>query len=123
MTVPHWKLKFQAEGHCRMCLRPAQVRPLTKHHIVPQRWFEREGTRWRSLRNRVANLVPLCDPCHHLVEHEVDSRRELRRCLSQAEIAFAIRLRGRAWFDQLYPKHQTGIEPVTFALATRRSSI
>jgi hypothetical protein len=103
VTVVSWQQKFQAEGHCRMCLRPHYVRPLTKHHLVPQRWFLREGARWAMWRNRAVNLVPLCEPCHRLVECDVDARRELRRCLAQAEVAFVISLRGLTWLDGMYP--------------------
>jgi hypothetical protein len=107
MTVGHWKAKFSAEQHCRMCHRPSSVRRLTKHHLVPQRWFVREdNARYRWLMNSPANLVPLCDPCHITVEcRDDEGRRHLRRCLSQTEIAQIIRLRGLAWLDGRYPRH------------------
>lgn len=93
------------EGKCRMCGRPNKVRPLTRHHLVPLRWFLcEEGLRYRMVRNSNANIIPLCRPCHDDIEHQDPiARRMLGRLLTQQEIAFAIRLRGRAWLDWEYP--------------------
>lgn len=93
-----------------MCGREKRIRPITRHHLVPQSWFDElaEDDPRRSLRNATANLVPLCRPCHDLVDHRdrvvrAEARRLLRRSLVQAEIAFAIHLRGRAWLAEHYP--------------------
>ena len=100
--------KFQ-EPICRMCGRPGHVRPITRHHLVPESWFRRQPLSLRSIRNAHANLVPLCRPCHDLVDsRDEDERREsrrfLRRSLSQQEISFAIQVRGREWLDFHYPR-------------------
>lgn len=101
-----WYDKLRAEGHCRMCLRPDAVRPLTRHHLVPQRWFthQKHDLRWALWRNVSANIIPLCRACHDSVEHEWDSRKMLRRLLTQEEIALAVALRGMDWLDHAYPR-------------------
>lgn len=100
--------KVRAEGHCRMCQRPHAVRPLTRHHLVPQSWFLRQthDKRWAARRNLAANIIPLCRPCHDAVERydDLESRRMLRRLLTQEEIAFAWMVRGPQWFNRWYPK-------------------
>lgn len=106
--TPTGKEKARAEGCCRMCLRPARVRPLTVHHLVPQWWWKRVAPPYRSLCNANANVVPLCRPCHDLAEspdREVRraARLMVRRAMTQAEIAFAIACMGKTWFDDEYP--------------------
>lgn len=101
--------KILAEGQCRMCGRAAYVRPLTRHHLVPESWFLGQPLPLRLIRNAHANIVPLCRPCHDRVDSREEderapARRELRRCLSQAEVAFAIQVRGRRWLDSHYPR-------------------
>lgn len=98
--------KMTGEGHCRMCQRPAHVRPLTRHHLVPEEWFRRQPVTLRRYRNAHANIVPLCRPCHDLVhdrDDPVPGRVLLRRSLTQAEIAFVIAVRDRAWLELAYP--------------------
>ena len=97
------------DGLCRMCLRPAHVRLLTRHHLVPASWFLRQPLPLRMIRNAHANIVPLCRPCHDRVDtrdpmEHIPARRELRRSLAQQEIAFAIQVRGRAWLEREYPR-------------------
>lgn len=99
-SLLRWRDK-KAEGRCRMCLRPSDVRPLTEHHVVPVSWFS--GSRLRPLRNVAANKVPLCREDHDLVERDEHARRELRRLLAPDEVAFAIQTAGRAWLDARYP--------------------
>lgn len=101
--------KILSEGHCRMCGRPARVRPLTRHHLVPVSWFLRQPWPLRMVRNAHANVLPLCRPCHDLVDNREEAerasaRKELRRCLSQAEITFCISVRGKEWLDEHYPR-------------------
>jgi 5-methylcytosine-specific restriction endonuclease McrA len=101
--------KILAEGQCRMCGRAHRVRPLTRHHLVPESWFLSQPLPLRLIRNAHANIVPLCRPCHDRVDsreadERTDARRELRRCLGQAEIAFAISVRGKSWLDRYYPR-------------------
>lgn len=108
MSTKATEHKMRAEGHCRMCQRPASVRPLTRHHVIPESWFLRQPMKLRVIRNAHANIVPICRPCHDLVDnreqHErEDARRMLRRSFSQAEIAFSIQVRGQKWFDHEYP--------------------
>ena len=100
--------KFGGDPLCRMCQRPHSVRPITRHHLVPDAWFRRQPIALRQRRNAHANLIPLCRPCHDLVEaldefERAQARRGLRRSLSQQEIAFAIAVRGRQWLDFHYP--------------------
>lgn len=92
-------LKFKAEGRCRLCLRPRSVRPLTRHRIIPA-----------PLRGPYTpnNCVPLCRPCHELVDHWDSSirdpaRRMLRAVLWPAEIGYAL-ARSSYWFDRWYPR-------------------
>lgn len=106
-TIPQsmlrWNNKIEGEGHCRMCLRHKSVRQLTRHHLIPQSWWRNQTHGWRQLRNLSANVVPLCRPCHDLVEKERDSRCMLRRMLTQTEIAFIISVRSQKWLDMRYP--------------------
>lgn len=108
--------KLRAEGRCRLCLRPASVRPLTRHRIVP-------GAVTGPYKP--VNCVPLCRPCHELVDNwqERDPastrmyRRALRASMWPEEIAHAKRwlpvatflvdgiIITRDWdFDQAYPR-------------------
>ena len=96
-----WRDKA-AEGACRMCRRAREVRPLTRHHLVPESWF-RTHRRLHLVRNVAANVVPLCRPCHDLVETAEGARRELRRLLAPDEITFALQTAGRAWLERRYP--------------------
>lgn len=97
--------KLHAEGRCRMCQRENRVRQLTRHHLVPVRWFMSvEGRRYREVRNANANIIPLCRWCHDLIEHgDKIARRMLRRLLTQQEVAFAVRIRGIEWLNREYP--------------------
>lgn len=103
------RIKLSAERVCRMCERDRDVRPLTRHHLVPSRWFRHHAPpAVAGYRNAKANVVPLCRPCHVLVESpdptiRIPARRMLRRALSQAEIAFIVAVRGKSWLDRTYP--------------------
>jgi hypothetical protein len=99
-----WYDKLAAEKHCRACLREQTVRPLTRHHLVPQSWWLRRGVEFARFRNISANIIPLCRPCHDEVERDTEARRMLRRVLTQQEIALAIALRGQPWLDAVYPR-------------------
>jgi 5-methylcytosine-specific restriction endonuclease McrA len=94
-----------SEGRCRMCQRPRSVRPLTRHHLVPLRWFlTPEGRRYRLVRNSNANIIPLCRACHDLIEkRDPIARRMLRRLMTQQEVAFAVKLCGIGWLEREYP--------------------
>lgn len=111
------KVKVRQEGQCRMCRRaaaelkdlaehPEAIRLMTRHHLVPQEWF-RVNPEWKHFRGCDANVIPLCRTCHDLVELPwgKDYRRELRRVMAQAEVAFVIQVRGRTWLEQRYPLH------------------
>lgn len=95
--------KVEREGHCRMCKRPSRVRQLTRHHLIPQGWWKARGEEIAVLRNAAANIIPLCRLCHDQVESDVESRRMLRRALTQQEVAFAIDVIGRTWLERRYP--------------------
>lgn len=101
--------KVREEGHCRMCLRPATVRKLTRHHLVPQAYFNCRGgtgTQWRYLRDVDANVVGLCRDDHDLI-HSIEwgefAKIFLRNSLTQEEIAFMIQVRGLEWVNRFYP--------------------
>lgn len=104
------KAKAANEGRCRMCQRDAFVRPLSRHHLVPQQYFLRYSEPYRGLRNCDACIVPLCRPCHDSVEgrRNRDNRKMLRKVLMQDEIAFCIAVRGKVWFDRMYPPGPSG---------------
>lgn len=99
------RTKLREEGVCRLCPRE----DVTRHHLVPRERFTygRLGfplsERWRELRDADANIVPLCNGCHRLVELEVEWRVKLRAALGQAEVAFCVQLVGREWFEGRYP--------------------
>lgn len=101
------RTKLEEEGRCRLCLRPSRVRRLTRHHLVPQRWFALRGSPI-ILRDCDANIVPLCRPCHDWIEIDEEGRRMLRNVLGSAEAGFAVRLLGLAWFDERYPSARAG---------------
>jgi 5-methylcytosine-specific restriction endonuclease McrA len=93
------------EGKCRLCERPANVRPLTRHHLVPQRY---EGT-WTN-----ENIVPLCRRCHDQVDGcpPARTRRDkrlwramLRRAMKPGEVSHVRRMMGQEWLDREYPTH------------------
>jgi hypothetical protein len=101
------KEKLREEGCCRMCQRPNAIRPLTRHHYIPCRWFRRHPE-WRLLRDCDPNLAPLCWACHEDVELSdwnggLPYRRMLRKVMSQDEIAFIIQVRGLEWLEHRYP--------------------
>lgn len=111
------KEKLREEGCCRMCLRPSAelgllderpdaVRLLTRHHLVPARWFRRH-IEWRVMRDVDANIVPLCRPCHDSIELTggLPQRKMLRRAMLQEEVSFIIQVRGREWLETRYPLH------------------
>lgn len=117
------RTKCVEEGRCRMCKRPSSVRPLTRHHIVPQVWFKRRSfvlvrdgvgraIARALIRDVDANVVPLCAPCHAEVEEDMGSRRMLRRLLAASEVAYAIKLRGQEWFERYYPSVQVPSERI-----------
>lgn len=107
----HYKLRV--EQRCRMCQRPSTVRVLTRHHIVPQTIFRSRKIKnphaWSERMNTNPNVVPLCRPCHDLIDMgdfalRVIWRRMLRRLLLPGEIGFARRVMGDDWLDEQYPK-------------------
>ena len=115
--------KIKLEGRCRMCLRPRGpdsrlewdaaggefglgARPLTRHHLIPERWFKGQLPPTRALRSSESNIVPLCRPCHDGVEIDVESRRMLRRVLGPDEVSFMIQLAGAPWVAARYPTSQ-----------------
>lgn len=105
-TGRSYKLNEQA---CRLCKRPASVRPLTRHHLVPQRY---RGC-WAN-----QNIVPLCRRCHDQVDgcppqrYRRDKRlwrSMLRRCLTPSEVSHVRRTMGQAWLDREYPLHSMSL--------------
>lgn len=92
------RYKLAQEGRCRMCERPASVRPLTRHHLVPIR----AGGTWRN-----QNIVPLCRPCHDLIEQPANLARlwrtMLRGRLTEGEVSHIRRVKGDNWLEHEYP--------------------
>jgi 5-methylcytosine-specific restriction endonuclease McrA len=91
------------EKACRLCRRPANVRPLTRHHLVPQRF----AGRWDN-----ENIVPLCRPCHDHVDGCAPRfrgrdkrlwRSMLRRAMRPGEVSYVRRMMGQQWLDRQYP--------------------
>lgn len=108
--------KLSQEGKCRICGwahrdalgQPVTTDRLTRHHLVPQAWFLRRKEELKILRNANANIVPLCDTCHSIVDGrepvlKLKKRAALRQALYPNEIAFILQIRGRPWFDHHYP--------------------
>jgi len=101
--------KVVQERACRVC---ASRKDMTRHHLVPLSWFFSEkGAHLRKIRNVNANIVPLCEACHRLVDGIRDpvlrlkKRAALRERLGSNEIAFIIQVRGRQWLDHHYPRN------------------
>jgi len=97
--------KLREEGRCRLCLRSRSVRRLTRHRLVPGR----EGGEYAY-----ANVVPLCRPCHDLVDGCTMRARKrdralwramLRRVMTDAEVAYVQRVMGDGWLRENYPTH------------------
>lgn len=93
--------KLVAENACRLCERPAGVRKLTKHRLVPGRLGGAYEYR---------NVVPLCNSCHVAVENDVGVRRMLRPKLWPIEVAHAISRCGKPWLDRTYPVPAAHVE-------------
>lgn len=101
--------KVYFERACRVC---GSRKDMTRHHMVPLSWFFSEkGAPLRKIRNANANIVPLCESCHRIIDGVRDPvgrlklRAALRERLGPNEVAFILQVRGRAWFDQEYPKN------------------
>ena len=112
--------KLRRERVCRMCARPSAeleelwhrpdaVRILTRHHLVPKRFFK-HFPEWKHLRDCDGNVVPLCRPDHDLIHSRdgavrLQARAMLRRSLTQEEIAYMVQVRGIEWVNNKYPLH------------------
>lgn len=100
--------KLHAERRCRICHSRDR---LTRHHLISQAWFNARKETIRLLRNANANIVPLCERCHRIVDSSRDpvgqlqKRAALREQLGAAEVAFILQMRGRDWLDTWYPKN------------------
>lgn len=91
-------LKLDAEAACRLCLRTREIRRLTRHRLVPGAY----GGSYVA-----DNVIPLCRPCHDLVDNRWlsaerrQARRMLRAVLWPSEIAHA--RRRRIWRTPRHP--------------------
>jgi 5-methylcytosine-specific restriction endonuclease McrA len=108
LSSPKLTQRKMDSSPCRLCLRSSKLRLLTRHHIIPHSWFLKQPLALKFVRNAHANIVGLCRPCHDLVDsQDPEVRRQarvmLRKTLTQAEIAFAIQIRGRDWLETEYP--------------------
>lgn len=89
--------KLRSEGQCRLCERPASVRKLTRHRLVPGQFGGEYVPK---------NVVPLCWQCHVEVESpDAFSRRLLRPKLWFEETQHAKHIMGEQWFNAMYPEH------------------
>ena len=109
--------KLAAEKQCRMCERSHKIRPLTRHHLVPLSYFQHLVPHLKPYRNANANIIPLCRPCHDLVEQDREARRMLSKLLSQQEIAFAIKVASLEWLNDRYPPERS--RPTASSKTTR----
>lgn len=106
-NVTSGRQKLAWERQCRICRHEHQ---LTRHHLIPHSWFLRRRMEIKVLRNANANIVPLCEQCHRVVDSGRDpvsrlqKRSSLRGALYPNEIAFILQVMGQAWFDREYPK-------------------
>ena len=113
--------KLRQEARCRACLRPrgpdsikesrideqhnvVGSRSLTRHHLIPEKWFKHQLPPTRAVRSVDANIVPLCRPCHVQVESDEEARRMLRRALGSDEVSFMNQLAGEPWTLHRYPR-------------------
>lgn len=94
--------KLRAEGRCRLCGAAANVRGLTRHHLVPK------GQGGDDIDE---NIVPLCGDgtrgCHAEVEYRTAGyRQRLRAKLSPDEYAYIIDKKGASWLNSRsgYPR-------------------
>ena len=101
--------KVLMERKCRIC--PTKD-DMTRHHLVPLSWFfSEEGAHLRNIRNANANIVPLCEECHRIIDGVRDpvgrlqKRAALRERLGANEVAFILQVRGQAWFDKEYQRN------------------
>lgn len=101
--------KVLMERVCRVC---GSWQDMTRHHLVPVSWFfSPQGCHLRMIRNANANIVPLCEWCHRIVDGARDpvlrlkKRAALRERLGANEVAFIIQVRGQEWFDEQYPRN------------------
>lgn len=100
------RVKLDQERKCRVC---PNKRGLTRHHLIPQVWFKYRKEELRSLRNANANIVPLCEECHRIIDGVIDpvgrlqKRAALRDALYSNEVAFILQVRGPQWFELAYP--------------------
>lgn len=100
------RVKLHQEKKCRIC---PNIRNLTRHHLIPQVWFKYRKEELRVLRNANANIVPLCEACHRIVDDQtypvgrLQKRAALREALYPNEIAFILQLRGSQWLELAYP--------------------
>lgn len=105
-NVTSGRIKVAQEKRCRIC--DARYR-LTRHHLVEHAWFLARKPELRSLRNANANIIPLCETCHRIVDGVRDpvgrlqKRAAIRTALYSNEIAFILQVRGRDWLNAHYP--------------------
>jgi hypothetical protein len=109
-AASHYKIKF--ERKCRMCGRPdiprgwrygqfarPGARRLTRHHLVP-------SSKGGDSRNH--NIVPLCRPCHNLIDclrlkDQLPYRAMLRRLLHPGEVNYIRSKMGVSFLEKYYP--------------------
>jgi hypothetical protein len=87
-----------------MCQRAWDVRPPTRHHLVP--YSERRRV---TKINDPRNIIPLCRPCHDLIDNRNPlqriARAMLRSLLRVEEASFAAGWMGSGWLLSRYPRH------------------
>lgn len=92
--------KMAREGRCRICGADRRYTVTTRHHLIP---------RSQGGDDIDDNLVPLCGHgtvgCHGRIEAgHLSARGQLRAALTDAEVAYCVRVVGEARFDRRYPR-------------------
>ena len=106
-TVTSGRLKLAQERCCRICHERYN---LTRHHLVPISWFLGQSNQIRAIRNANANIIPLCESCHRIIDGVRDpvgrlqKRAAIRERLGTNEYAFILQVIGSSWLEENYPK-------------------
>lgn len=102
------KLKVSQEKRCRICPNAGRI---TRHHLVPQSWFIGQDEEIKNVMNVDANIIPLCETCHRIVDGVRDpvsrlkKRAAIRDKLGNNEYAYILQVVGEVWLDEHYPKN------------------
>jgi hypothetical protein len=95
---------------------PAGARRATRHHIVPLSLKRNK----RHAINNPRNIVPLCRPCHDLIDQPGPMQRlarsMLRGLMRNSEVEFVGAWMGSGWLQLHYPRPTARIDELTARL-------